>query len=147
MTQHPDPTGTVAQTAVDTDGTADPDVPPDTGRAADVVVVERPWGRFQQFTHDEPVTVKTITVDPGCRLSLQRHRERAELWQVLDGPLDITLGERQWSAAPGELVWVAQGAVHRIGNSGPRPGRVLEVAFGHFDEDDIERLEDDYARG
>ena len=25
-------------------------------------------------------------------------------------------------------------------------GRVLEVGYGHFDEDDIVRLEDDYAR-
>lgn len=119
----------------------------EVGRAADVFVVERPWGRFQQFTHNEPVTVKTITVDPGQRLSLQRHRVRSELWQVLDGPLDITVDDRHWSAAPGELVWVARGAVHRIGNPGAEPGRILEIAFGHFDEDDIERLEDDYARG
>ena len=117
------------------------------GRAADVFVVERPWGRFQQFTHNEAVTVKTITVEPGRRLSLQRHRVRSELWQVLDGPLDITVDGRHWSAPPGELVWVARGAVHRIGNSGAEPGRILEIAFGHFDEDDIERLEDDYARG
>jgi hypothetical protein len=33
-----------------------------------------------------------------------------------------------------------------MGNSGDQPGRLLEVAFGHFDEADIERLEDDYAR-
>jgi mannose-6-phosphate isomerase len=120
---------------------------PIAGRAADVFVVDRPWGRFQQFTHNEPVTVKTITVDPGQRLSLQRHGVRSELWQVLDGPLDITVDDRHWSAASGELVWVARGAVHRIGNSGAEPGRILEIAFGHFDEDDIERLEDDYARG
>ena len=39
-----------------------------------------------------------------------------------------------------------QGARHRMGNSGTAAGRLLEIAFGTFDEGDIERLEDDYAR-
>lgn len=112
-----------------------------------VRVEERPWGRFQQFVANEPVTVKTITVEPGHRLSLQRHRHRGELWQVLDHPVDVTVAERTWQAAPGELVWVPQGAVHRLGNPGAEPARVLEIAFGTFDECDIERLDDDYARG
>jgi hypothetical protein len=33
-----------------------------------------------------------------------------------------------------------------MANQGERPGRVLEVAFGDFDEADIVRLADDYAR-
>ena len=109
-------------------------------------VSERPWGSFQQLTLNEPTTVKIITVDPGHRLSLQTHQHRAELWQVLDVPIDVTVGEETWSAVPGEQVWVAQGAVHRMANSGDRAGRVLEVGYGHFDEDDIVRLEDDYSR-
>ena len=115
-------------------------------RRNDVVVVERPWGRFQQLSHNEPSTVKIITVEPGQRLSLQRHRRRAELWEVLDGPMDVTVGERTWAARGGELVWVPVGAVHRMGNSGTEPARILELGLGEFDEDDIERLEDDYSR-
>jgi mannose-1-phosphate guanylyltransferase/mannose-6-phosphate isomerase len=117
------------------------------GRPVDDVVVEtRPWGAFEQFVCNEQVTVKVITVEPGQRLSLQRHDHRGEMWQVLDGPIDITLDDHTWTASAGERVWVPQGAVHRMGNSAARPARVLEVAFGHFDEDDIHRLEDDYAR-
>lgn len=111
-----------------------------------IVTDERPWGEFQQFVQNEQVTVKLITVEPGHRLSLQRHEHRAEMWQVLDVPIDVTLGDRTWAALPGETVWVPRGAVHRMGNSGAVAGRVLEVGFGHFDEDDIERLEDDYTR-
>lgn len=109
-------------------------------------VSQRPWGDFQQFTLNDPTTVKIITVNPGQRLSLQTHRLRAEFWQVLDGPIDVTVGERTWSAQPGEQIWVAQGCVHRMANSGDRPGRVLEIGYGEFDEDDIVRLEDDYQR-
>lgn len=111
-----------------------------------VVRSRRPWGGFEQLTSGEAVTVKVLTVEAGHRLSLQRHRFRQELWQVLDGPLDVTVGDRSWSADEGERVVVPVGAVHRLGNSGDRRGRVLEVAFGHFDESDIERLEDDYPR-
>lgn len=109
-------------------------------------VSERPWGRFQQLTRNERTTVKVITVDPGQRLSLQTHARRAELWQLLDGPLDVTLDECTWRAEAGEQVWVAQGAVHRLGNPTQRPARVLEIAYGDFDEDDITRLDDDYRR-
>ena len=106
----------------------------------------RPWGHFRQLTHNEQTTVKIITVDPGARLSLQTHEHRGEFWVVLDGPLDITVGERTWSAPRGEEVWIPRGATHRAGNSGTEPGRILEIAHGHFDEDDIVRLEDDYSR-
>ena len=118
----------------------------DRNPTGDVFSVERPWGDFRQFVSNEPVTVKIITVQPGHRLSLQRHEHRGEMWQILDAPMDITVGERTWSAQPGEMVWVPWGSVHRMGNSGSEPGRLLEVAFGHFDENDIERLEDDYSR-
>ena len=112
-----------------------------------VFSVERPWGDFQSFATNEQVTVKVITVTPGSRLSLQTHEHRAEMWQVLDdAPMDITVDDRQWQAVKGELIWVPQGAVHRMGNSGQSPARILEVGFGHFDEDDIVRLEDDFDR-
>lgn len=112
----------------------------------DIFVAERPWGDFQQFVSNEQVTVKIITVEPGHRLSLQKHDHRGEMWQVLDVPIDITVDERAWTAQAGETIWVPRGSTHRMGNSGERAGRLLEVAFGHFDEDDIERLEDDYVR-
>lgn len=115
-------------------------------RTEDVFVVERPWGRFQQFATNERVTVKTVTIDPGQRLSLQHHAARNEMWQVLDRPVEVTLGERTWSAQPGELVWVPVGTLHRMGNTGEEPARVLELAFGDFDEADITRVQDDYRR-
>ncbi len=111
-----------------------------------VFVADRPWGRFQQFVENVAVTVKIITVEPGHRLSLQRHSRRGEFWQVLDVPIDITVDGRSWTAEPGEQIWVPQGSTHRMGNSGDRPGRLLEIAHGDFDEGDIERLQDDYAR-
>lgn len=111
-----------------------------------IFVQERPWGQFEQFVSNERVTVKIITVEPGHRLSLQTHEHRGEFWQVLDGPMEVTVGDRTWSAEPGEKVWVPQCAVHRMANKGDAPARMLEVAYGEFDEADIVRLDDDYTR-
>ena len=117
-----------------------------TNPCDEVLVDERPWGRFEQFVLNEAVTVKIITVNPGQRLSLQTHEQRDEMWQILDGPLEVQVEDRIWAAQPGERVWVPLESRHRITNKGSEPGRVLEIAFGVFDEDDIERLEDDYER-
>lgn len=112
-----------------------------------IFTVERPWGQFQQFASNTVCTVKVITVNPGTRLSLQKHGHRDEMWQVLDIPIDVQVDDRQWTAQVGEVVWVPNGAVHRISNvNGARPGRLLEIAYGEFDESDIERLQDDFAR-
>lgn len=106
----------------------------------------RPWGMFEQLTLNEPVTVKVITVEPGHRLSLQRHQLRDEWWQLLDPGLYVEVAGERWTPGVGERVWIPRRAAHRVGNDGDSPARFLELAFGDFDEDDIERLEDDYER-
>ena len=65
-----------------------------TNRCDDVFADERPWGRFEQFVCNESVTVKIITVNPGERLSLQTHGQRDEMWQILDGPLELQIDDR-----------------------------------------------------
>jgi mannose-1-phosphate guanylyltransferase/mannose-6-phosphate isomerase len=107
---------------------------------------ERPWGGFEQLVHNEAVTVKIITVQPLQRLSLQRHTQRDEFWQVIDGPADVEVEGQATSVDAGGRAWIPRGASHRLGNSGDEAVRVLEIAFGHFDEGDIERLVDDYNR-
>ncbi|MBI3973752.1 MAG: phosphomannose isomerase type II C-terminal cupin domain [Chloroflexi bacterium] len=119
---------------------APPESPPE------LVSSQRPWGQFAQYCLNESVTVKIITVNPGCELSLQRHKYRAELWISLDGNLAVEVDGRTWQPAVDERVWIPAGAVHRLSAPGTQGGRVLEVGFGHFDEDDIERLSDRYGR-
>ena len=110
-----------------------------------VVVDHRPWGNFRQYTLNEPSTVKIITVTAGESLSLQRHEHRDELWIVLDDGLLIEVDGTTTQASAGDEFFVPRGAVHRV-SGGEHGGRFLEVAFGRFDEDDIERLEDRYGR-
>jgi len=115
-------------------------------RIANIVNDQRPWGWFRRYTLNEISTVKVIAVYPGQSLSEQRHRDREELWVVLDEGLEVQLGDVTTLANPGDEFFISQGETHRMSCVGTEPCRVLEVAFGHFDEDDIERLSDDYGR-
>ncbi|MFN8005599.1 MAG: phosphomannose isomerase type II C-terminal cupin domain [Terriglobia bacterium] len=107
---------------------------------------KRPWGTFRRYTHNQISTVKIITVNPGEILSLQYHRQRDELWVVLDPGLKVTLGDRIWEPQPYEEIYIPRGTNHRMAGVGGKPGRWLEISFGEFDEDDIVRLEDSYHR-
>jgi mannose-1-phosphate guanylyltransferase/mannose-6-phosphate isomerase len=108
--------------------------------------VEKPWGRFEQYTHNLPCTVKIITVEPGGTLSRQYHYRRDELWVALDPGARVELGEQVLSPAPGEKLYIPRETIHRLSCDGDQPVRILEVSFGEFDENDIVRLEDVYGR-
>ena len=68
------------------------------------------------------------------------------MWHVLDGLVDVVVDGHTTVVGCGGRVWVPRGTTHRIGNPAAAPARVLEIAFGVFDEADIERLDDDYRR-
>ena len=106
---------------------------------------KRPWGKFEQFTHDEVSTVKIITVKPGCRLSLQYHNKREEFWRFLDNPAKVTIGKKTWKVKAGDEVFIPKKTLHRVEGLG-KEARWVEISFGKFDEKDIVRVEDDYGR-
>jgi mannose-6-phosphate isomerase len=116
-----------------------PDEPPP------VQHVERPWGSFDQFAHNQPVTVSLMTVQAGQRLSLQAHTGRAELWIALDDGAEVVIGEQTLHPRAGEQLWIPANTQHRLG-AADRTVRVLEVAFGNWQQADIQRFADDYTR-
>ena len=111
----------------------------------DVTFVERPWGYFHQYAHNEPVTVSLMKVGPHSRLSLQSHTRRSELWIALDSDAVIQVGEVVFRSRVGEEFWIPAGVKHRLGAQDTEV-RVLEVAFGDWQQDDITRYEDDFNR-
>lgn len=106
---------------------------------------ERPWGSFDQFTKNTPSTVKTITVKSGMRLSLQRHQHRAEFWHCISGTGTAEVDGVSHPLSRGIEVFIPVGATHRL-TASPEGVTILEIAFGEFDEEDIERIEDDFGR-
>ena len=111
-----------------------------------VALVERPWGSFKQFAFNRDCTVSLMTVLPGQRLSLQSHTGRAELWITIDEGALIHVGEEEHPYPAGAEIWIPANAKHRLSCAGDAPVRVLEVAFGNWQQDDITRYADDYQR-
>lgn len=119
---------------------------PETETHTEVV---RPWGRFRGLHKDDTAgfQVKRITVSPGGKLSLQRHRHRAEHWVVVAGEAEVTRDGEVFRLHPNEATHIPLGAVHRLYNPGDVPVELVEVQIGDYlGEDDIERLEDTYGR-
>jgi mannose-6-phosphate isomerase len=110
------------------------------------IKVDKPWGGFEQYTHNLPSTVKIITVAPGGTLSRQYHHHRDELWVVLDSGAHVELDDEVLSPPPGEKLYIPRGTIHRLSCEGDEAVRILEISFGEFDEEDIVRLEDVYGR-
>ncbi|KKU74499.1 MAG: Mannose-6-phosphate isomerase, type II [Candidatus Wolfebacteria bacterium GW2011_GWA1_47_6] len=106
---------------------------------------QRPWGSFRRFTLTEPSTVKLVSINAGKQLSLQYHNDREEFWRILDGNPTIIIGDSEVIASVGDEFFVPKKTNHRI-RANDQNVRILELAFGSFDEADIVRLEDSYGR-
>jgi mannose-6-phosphate isomerase-like protein (cupin superfamily) len=107
---------------------------------------ERPWGSFETICSGPNYKVKTLSVKPYERLSLQKHEHREEHWVVVAGTGTITVGDRQLIAFPGTTAHIPKGEIHRL-EAGESELILIEVQRGsQLYEDDITRLSDDYGR-
>lgn len=107
----------------------------------------RPWGSWTLLLKSDRFQIKSIEVRPGKRLSLQSHERRSEHWVVVEGSARVTRDEEIIELGSNESVYLPAGAVHRLENTGEENLRVIEVAIGDYlEEDDIVRLDDDWAR-
>lgn len=107
----------------------------------------RPWGWFQTIDDGHRFRVKHIRVDPGAKLSLQKHWHRSEHWVVVTGTAMVTCGDKSFVLRENESTFIPAGTVHRLENPGKVPLRMIEVQSGEYvGEDDIVRMDDDYGR-
>ena len=138
--------------------------------------LNRPWGGFfvldenqaQEFANIyfegldvEPLRIggklspKILIVMPGARLSWQYHSRRAEIWRVIEGPVGIVRSATDEegelvSFNAGETIVLEKGERHRL--IGLENWGVVAEFWQHTDpdhpsdEDDIVRVQDDYAR-
>jgi mannose-6-phosphate isomerase-like protein (cupin superfamily) len=95
----------------------------------------------------ERFQVKRIIVNPGCRLSLQKHHHRAEHWVVVKGTAQVVRGDETFMLSEDQSTYIPLGEVHRLENPGMIPLELVEVQSGSYlGEDDITRIDDIYGR-
>ncbi|MBI5416748.1 mannose-1-phosphate guanylyltransferase/mannose-6-phosphate isomerase [Candidatus Poribacteria bacterium] len=107
----------------------------------------RPWGSYVILEEGEKYKIKRIVVNPGERLSLQKHVHRSEHWVVVKGIAKVTIGEKEILINENESVYVPKLTSHRLENQEKSPLEIIEVQNGEYvGEDDIIRAEDIYGR-
>ncbi len=137
---------------------------------------ERPWGGFYVIYEDQAqefanvyfegfdvdklrlagkLSPKILLVKPGARLSWQYHFRRSETWKIIEGPVGIvnsfddTEGEMR-EYQKGEIIILQKRERHRL--IGLDNWGVVAEFWQHTDvnnpsdEEDIVRVQDDYAR-
>ncbi|MCT7563756.1 mannose-1-phosphate guanylyltransferase/mannose-6-phosphate isomerase [Aliarcobacter butzleri] len=107
----------------------------------------RPWGTYTILEESNGYKIKRIEVNPGKRLSLQKHFHRSEHWIVVSGIATVTVGDEKRLVRPNESTYIKAGELHRLENEGKIPVVLIEVQVGEYTgEDDIVRIEDDFSR-
>ena len=109
--------------------------------------VFRPWGYYDLVDSGEGFQVKRIVVNSGAKLSLQKHKYRAEHWVVVKGVALVTCDDKIFELVENQSTYIPQGSLHRIENHQDIPLEIIEIQTGSYlGEDDIIRFEDDYQR-
>ena len=109
--------------------------------------VYRPWGWYQSLEAGGNFQVKLIQVNPGAKISLQKHRHRAEHWVVVGGRATVTRDGEAITLEVNQSTYIPIGMMHRLENKEAEPLRIIEVQSGDYlGEDDIERFDDSYGR-
>jgi len=108
---------------------------------------ERPWGTYTVIAEGNGYLIKTITVKPDQKLSVQRHNHRGEHWFVLEGTAKVIKGDKEVTLKEGEAIDIGVKEIHSLQNPYKTTLTIMEVQKGDIiDENDIERLSDIYGR-
>ena len=109
--------------------------------------VFRPWGYYDSIDNGNGFQVKRLLINPGAKLSLQKHGHRAEHWVVIKGKAKVTCGKKTFQLIENQSTYIPLGEVHRLENIGSIPLEIIEIQTGDYlGEDDIIRIEDEYDR-
>lgn len=110
------------------------------------MIEPRPWGYYEILQESDISKTKIIHIDPGQKLSYQRHEKRHEHWFIISGNPFVTINGQKRIMSPGHSIDIKAGDLHRIESQGSVV-EFIEVQTGtYFGEDDIERIEDEYGR-
>jgi mannose-1-phosphate guanylyltransferase / mannose-6-phosphate isomerase len=109
--------------------------------------VYRPWGWYDSIEIGKHFQVKRLHVNPGAKLSLQKHSKRAEHWVVVSGTATAINGENVLTLTEGDSTYIPIGTTHDLENKTNEKLEIIEVQSGRYlGEDDIVRFEDIYGR-
>ena len=83
--------------------------------------VYRPWGKYDSVDSGIGYKVKRLTVNPGAKLSVQKHYHRSEHWVVVAGTAKVHYGSESFDLNINESTYHDKEVVHALENQGDSP--------------------------
>lgn len=79
-------------------------------------------------------SVLEFITPPGKGVALHVHEREDELVYLLEGEIEVTLGDQKMKAVPGVMALLPRGIPHGFTNIGNKPSRMLDTILpGQFD--------------
>lgn len=105
---------------------------------------KRPWGWYRVLDDKPGYKVKELVIEPGKKLSMQKHSLRSEHWYILKGKCDIVTDYAgsimSVTKDVNETYIIEHGVWHQGQNNYENCCHILEVQYGEkCVEEDIER--------
>lgn len=107
----------------------------------DEEIVEKPWGYYKVLETGKGYKVKKLVIFPGKSTSLQYHKHRKEVWNIIDGKAEAIIGNELKILNKFDQVEIRKLENHRLKNISNYDLHIIEIQTGDYlEEDDIVRI-------
>ena len=118
---------------------------------------KRQWGFFDVYysedTGDWTTKLKRLVVEPGKRLSLQKHNLRSEYWFCAEGIADVVMfhdtsnSTQKLTLTEGQTLCIPTKTWHQLSNTTSQRLVIIEIQYGErCSEEDIIRMDKEYLK-
>lgn len=105
------------------------------------LLVNRDWGSYEILHVGEAYTIKKLTILPGKKTSLQKHKHRCEHLVVVRGSPSVLLADKITKSGVNTPITIREGELHQIINDTSESVIIIELLYGKIlDEADIVRI-------
>jgi len=118
---------------------------------------KRQWGFFdvyyQEDTGEWTTKLKRLIVEPGKKLSLQKHNLRSEYWFCAEGIADVVMfhdtsnSTQKLTLTEGQTLCIPTKTWHQLSNTTSKRLVIIEIQYGErCTEEDIIRVDKEYLK-
>ena len=108
---------------------------------------EREWGFFYNLSESNGVKLKELVINPGKKMSFQRHFLRSETWFISEGECKVKYADhpddncKELALNLHDSFEVPKKKWHQIINDSNSICKIIEIQYGEAtSEEDIERI-------